>query len=91
MCKCKGFVLGALIGGAIGAIAALLLAPQNGEQTRQWLVKTKEENQDKIDNLKNSARKTTETVIATAIETKDAIEDSLSKLTETIRGKEGDA
>src|ERR1700722_17791415 len=31
------FVLGVLVGGAIGAVAALLLAPQKGEETRAFI------------------------------------------------------
>ncbi len=31
----KGFVVGALIGGAVGAITALLLAPKSGKELRQ--------------------------------------------------------
>ena len=31
----KGFVLGAIIGGAVGAITALLLAPKSGKELRQ--------------------------------------------------------
>ena len=33
----KGFVLGAIIGGAIGAITALLLAPKSGRELREDL------------------------------------------------------
>lgn len=33
----KGFVIGAIIGGAIGAITALLLAPKSGKELRQEL------------------------------------------------------
>jgi len=34
----KGFILGALIGGAAGAITALLLAPKSGAELRQDIV-----------------------------------------------------
>lgn len=33
----KGFIFGALIGGAVGAITALLLAPKSGEELRKDL------------------------------------------------------
>lgn len=39
----KGFVLGAIIGGAIGAITALLLAPKSGRELRQELAQKSNE------------------------------------------------
>lgn len=39
----KGFVIGAIIGGAIGAITALLLAPKSGRELRQELAEKSNE------------------------------------------------
>ncbi|MCX7737046.1 MAG: YtxH domain-containing protein [Candidatus Kapabacteria bacterium] len=39
----KGFVIGAIIGGAIGAITALLLAPKSGRELRQDLAQKSNE------------------------------------------------
>ncbi|MFC1478167.1 YtxH domain-containing protein [Candidatus Margulisiibacteriota bacterium] len=82
------FTLGLFFGSIIGAITALLYAPQSGEKTREWIEKTTEENQDKIDELKKVADTTKHKVVETAKDAKDAIEDSLSKLTETIKEKD---
>ena len=43
----KGFILGTLIGGAIGAISALLLAPKSGEELRKDLADKSTEAYDK--------------------------------------------
>ncbi|MFH1428388.1 MAG: YtxH domain-containing protein [Candidatus Margulisiibacteriota bacterium] len=82
------FTLGLFLGSIIGAITALLYAPQSGEKTREWVQKTTEENQDKIDEFKKVANTTKNKVVETAKEAKDAIEDSLCKLTETIKEKD---
>ncbi len=39
----KGFVIGAIIGGAIGAITALLLAPKSGKELRQEIAEKSNE------------------------------------------------
>lgn len=44
------FALGALIGGAIGAVAALLTAPKSGKETREDLKK-------KVDSIKTDTEK----------------------------------
>ncbi|MBU0579794.1 MAG: YtxH domain-containing protein [Candidatus Margulisbacteria bacterium] len=71
-----GFILGAVV----GAVAALLYAPQSGEQTRTWLKKVKDENQDLIDN----AKETSENLIA---QTKAAIDEGIEKISSTIDEK----
>ena len=45
--KAKSFVAGLLVGGAIGAGAALLKAPRSGEETRKQLKEKAAEAQDK--------------------------------------------
>lgn len=44
------FALGALIGGAIGAVAALLTAPKSGKETREDIKK-------KVDSIKTDTEK----------------------------------
>lgn len=43
----KGFVFGALIGGAVGAVTALLLAPKSGEELRKELAEKSNDAYDK--------------------------------------------
>ena len=47
------FLAGFIVGGAVGAIAGLLLAPKSGEETRAMIAKTSSEIYDKTeDSLK---------------------------------------
>jgi gas vesicle protein len=80
MGKKSHFGLGMLIGGVAGAIGALLMAPQTGEKTREWVKKKAEENQDTIDQAKKLAKDTGEKVFETAKEAKEAIEEKISEL-----------
>ena len=72
----EGFIIGALA----GAVVALLYAPQSGEETRAWIKKVKDENEEVIEKAKESS----ETMIAT---TKAAINDGLEKLSATLEEK----
>ncbi len=74
------FLEGVIIGAIIGAGAALLFAPQTGEETRAWLKKVKDENQDTLD----KAKETSENMIAT---TKAAINEGIERLSATIEEK----
>ena len=60
------FIAGLVVGGAIGAIAGLLLAPETGEETRKKVVdKSKEwadDLHDKFDDLKESVAEVMEDV-----------------------------
>lgn len=49
----KGLVAGILLGGAVGAIAALLLAPKSGKELRQDLAEKSGELLDKADSFLN--------------------------------------
>lgn len=44
----KGFVIGMLVGSAVGAAAALLFAPMEGAQTRQKIADTSRSAKDKV-------------------------------------------
>ncbi len=74
-----GLVLGILAGVGLG----LLFAPQTGAETRQKLRKWREENDDLIQQTKE----TTETLIS---RTKDAIEEGLDKLGKLVDEKRKD-
>ena len=51
-----GFFTGLLIGGAVGFIAGILLAPKSGEETRALIMDRSQEWRDKADELTASAR-----------------------------------
>lgn len=51
-----GFFTGLLIGGAVGFIAGVLLAPKSGEETRALIMDRSQEWRDKADELTASTR-----------------------------------
>jgi gas vesicle protein len=67
------FALGALIGGAIGAVAALLTAPQSGKDTREDIKK-------KVNDIKSDTeKKATEVKEQAKVVTKD-VQDQAEEL-----------
>jgi gas vesicle protein len=74
------FLEGVVVGAIIGAGAALLFAPQTGEETRTWLKKMKDDNQDVLD----KAKETSEGMIAN---TKAAINEGIERLSAAIEEK----
>jgi gas vesicle protein len=58
------FFAGVLIGGLVGAAAALLVAPQSGEETRKQLTKTSEDLRDRAQDVVEDARERAEATIA---------------------------
>src|SRR6185295_18241611 len=50
------FVVGAVLGGLLGAIAAFWFAPQSGEQTRREIQERGEELRDEIEHVTTEAR-----------------------------------
>lgn len=68
------FLAGILVGGAVGAVAGILLAPQAGEETREMLCeaskdvaektdKTVKEIQDKADNVVSDLQKKSDEIM----------------------------
>ncbi|MCX6139963.1 MAG: YtxH domain-containing protein [Candidatus Kapabacteria bacterium] len=51
----KGFLIGAILGGAAGAVAALLLAPKSGKELRRDIADRTEEVVDKAQQMFNKA------------------------------------
>lgn len=47
----KGFLIGALVGGAVGAITALLLAPKSGKELREDISRKSNELMDKAQDI----------------------------------------
>ncbi len=74
----EGLFLGAVIGGAL----ALIYAPQSGAETREWLKKIKDDNQDIIDDAVVSS----ENAVSVA---KKKIDDSFKSVSKIIEGRKG--
>lgn len=53
----RGFIFGALIGGAVGAITALLLAPKSGEELRKDIAEKSRDLADKGNEVYSKAQK----------------------------------
>ena len=63
------FLAGIIVGGAIGAIAGILLAPKSGEETRAMLA----------DSAKDAARRADETVKEIQSKADDVVSDMQKK------------
>ena len=57
------FLVGFIVGGAVGAIAGLLLAPQSGEETREMIAKTSSDLYDKTEDSLNEIKEKAEVVV----------------------------
>ncbi len=71
------FTEGLFFGAIIGAVVALIFAPQSGDKTRKYLKKLKEDNQDLIDETADNA----EVVIS---KTLSAIHTGMDKIQEVL-------
>ncbi len=83
------FIAGLIVGGAIGAIAGLLFAPESGEETRKKVaVKSKEWADDmynKFDDLKDSVTEVLEDVKQGAAEVMDDVKKGSSQVLEDVK------
>ena len=83
------FIAGLVVGGAIGAIAGLLFAPESGEETRKKVaVKSKEWADDmynKFDDLKDSVTEVLEDVKQGAAEVMDDVKKGSSQVLEDVK------
>ena len=57
------FLAGFIVGGAVGALAGLLLAPQSGEETREMIAKTSTDIYDKTEASIKEIKSKTESVV----------------------------
>ena len=71
--KAKTFLLGALIGGAVGAVTALLFAPKRGRELRQDIIDSTNEMYDKAADLVNEGKQKAQHIIDTAKKQADNI------------------
>ena len=57
------FLAGFLVGGAIGAVAGILLAPKSGEETREMIAKTSSEIYGKTEDSLKEIKEKAEVVV----------------------------
>ena len=57
------FLAGFIVGGAVGALAGLLLAPKSGEETREMLAKTSSELYGKTEDSLKEIKEKAEVVV----------------------------
>ena len=83
------FIAGLVVGGAVGAIAGLLFAPEAGEETRKKVaVKSKEWADDmysKFDDLKESVTEVMEDVRQGAAEVLDDVKKGTNKALDDVK------
>jgi len=58
------FLAGFIVGGAVGAIAGILLAPQSGEETRSMLSETSKDVMDKTDRTVKEIQEKADVVVS---------------------------
>ena len=78
------FVLGATIGGAVGAILALLLAPRKGSETRQFVA---DEVSKRYESTKSTAETTWKDSVDKAKETYSSSTDELKTKADELKSK----
>ncbi len=85
------FIAGLVVGGAVGALAGLLFAPETGEETRKKLGdKSKEladDFYDKFDDFKESMTDVLEDVKEGAAETFESVKKSTNAMVEDVKAK----
>jgi len=83
------FIAGLVVGGAVGAIAGLLFAPETGEETRKKVaVKSKEWADDlytKFDDLKESVTEVMEDVKQGAAEVLDDVKKGTNQVLDDVK------
>jgi len=91
----SAFIVGALVGGAVGAIAALLLAPQKGEETRAFIA---EKSVDYASVVKTKTTEVADVVIQNAnqigektLDTVDQLKNRTSDVASTVADRAGEA
>ncbi len=100
-----GFLTGLLLGGALGALAAVLYAPQGGDQTRGLIKQKTDEYTDlakgkadgltgaakaKAAEIANKAGDTADSAKARAAELADTVKARASDVTDTVKAKSND-
>ena len=79
------FLAGFIVGGAVGAIAGLLLAPKSGEETRAMIAKTSSEIYDKTEDSLKEIKEKAEVVVEDLQKKGDEL---ISKLQNVLKKEE---
>ena len=74
------FLSGFIVGGAIGAITGLLLAPQSGEETREWLNDASKDITEKTDKTVKEIQEKADTVVSDLQEKSDELVEKIQNL-----------
>lgn len=69
----KKFVIGAAIGGAVGAIAALLLAPKKGSELREDIMEKADDLMDKTSDIREKGSQWVSIAVEKGSEIKDQV------------------
>lgn len=81
------FLAGVLVGGAVGAVAGILLAPQSGEETRELLNDASKDVAQKTDKTVKEIQEKADVVVSDLQEKGDEI---MGKIQELISKQKGD-
>lgn len=81
------FVTGVIIGGAIGAIAGILLAPKSGEETRAMLAESAKETFDKADEKVKQIQSKAEDVVSEIQQKGEEIKEKLQNLIDSKKAE----
>ncbi len=78
------FIAGFIVGGAVGAVIGILLAPQSGEETREAIGKTTKEAYDKAQGVVKELQAKADDVVS---DMQKKGEEIISKIQEMINNK----
>lgn len=82
------FLAGFIIGGTVGALAGVLLAPQSGEETRELLCDASKEVADKTDKTVKEIQEKADTVVSDLQQKSDEIMEKIQGLINKQKGEE---
>lgn len=85
------FLAGFIIGGAIGAITGILLAPKSGEETRAMLADSTKEAMRKADETVKEIQNKAEDVVSDMQKKGEEIKEKLQKLIDKQKPEEAEA
>jgi gas vesicle protein len=81
------FLAGAIVGGALGAIAGILLAPQSGEETRELLSDASKDVAKKTDKTVKEIQEKADTVVSDLQQRSDEIMEKIQTLINKQKGE----
>ena len=85
------FLAGFIVGGAIGAIAGILLAPKSGEETRAMIADSAKETLRKADETVKEIQNKAEDVVSDMQKKGEEIKEKLQKLIDKQKPEEAEA